>query len=310
MHINRIDLNLFVVFDAIYSEGGITRASEVLHLTQPAVSHALNRLREALGDELFIRSSRGMTPTPYAHQLIGTVRQALNQLQRGLQQGQEFAPAQLETSFRLCVRDLFDVLLLPALIKNCRAIAPKVVFNCLRTPREQILHDLASGRIDLAADVLISHDDSICHEKLFEDRLSCLLRKDHPALADEWNLAEMLRWPHVQVSSREHGPGYEDIQLSRHGLQRKLGLRTPNFYGAALTAANSDLILCAPEQVARRLTQTIPLQVMPFPLTLPPLETYLYWHRSTDREPAHIWLREQTQEALAQGLQAVETGSI
>ncbi|OZG74562.1 LysR family transcriptional regulator [Hahella sp. CCB-MM4] len=298
MHISRIDLNLFVVFEAIYSEGSITRAAEVLHLTQPAVSHALGRLREVLSDDLFIRTAKGMRPTPYADQLIGTVRQSLNQLQRGLQQSVEFSPERLNTQFRLSVRDMFEALLLPELIRNCRHAAPEVTFSCTRVPREQLLHDLASGRVDVAADILLGHDESIVHEKLSQDHQVCLLRKEHPALNRDWSLAEMLKWPHALVSSREHGPGYEDVQLSRHGLQRKIGLRTPHFFSAALVVAQSDLVLCAPQRFAEILHRRLGLVIKPFPMTLAPLELYLYWHHSLDQEPAHRWLREQVKQAM------------
>src|SRR5690606_3029651 len=115
MHLSRIDLNLFVVFEAIYSEGSITRASEVLHLTQPAVSHALARLRETLKDELFIRTRRGMTPTPLAQQIIGSVREALQRLQITVQENREFDASQLQKTFRLSLRDIFEVMLLPSL---------------------------------------------------------------------------------------------------------------------------------------------------------------------------------------------------
>ncbi|WP_020407371.1 LysR family transcriptional regulator [Hahella ganghwensis] len=298
MHVSRIDLNLFIVFEAIYSEGSITRAAEVLHLTQPAISHALARLRDVLSDDLFIRTARGMRPTPYADQLIGTVRQSLNHLQRGLQQSVEFTPGRLNTQFRLSIRDMFEALLLPELIRRCRHDAPEVTFSCVRVPREQLVHDLASGRVDVAADILLSHDDSIVHEKLSEDHLVCLLRKGHPASEREWTLGEMLKWPHALVSSREHGPGYEDVQLSRHGLQRKIGLRTPHFFGAALVVAQSDLVLCAPQRFAEILRRRLGLEVRPFPMTLGALELYLYWHHSMDQEPAHRWLREQVKQAM------------
>jgi DNA-binding transcriptional LysR family regulator len=292
MHNIKIDLNLFIVFEAIYSEASITRAAEVLHLTQPAVSHALNRLRDALGDDLFLRTSKGMRPTPYAKQLIGTVRQSLGQLQRGLQTGRIFEPGQLTTVFRLCLRELFEVMLLPELVNQCRLLAPAVSFNCLRVPRHQIQHDLASGRIDLAADVLMSHDADIKHKKLSGDHFVCLLRSQHPALKAAWNVAEMLAWPHILVSSREHGQGFEDIQLARHGLERRIGLRVPQYLGAGLVLTQSDMLLCAPARFATVLTELLPLTCKPFPVDLAELEIYLYWHHSVDKEPAHQWLRE------------------
>lgn len=307
MHIGKFDLNLLVVFDAIYSEGSITRAAEVLHLTQPAVSHALSRLRESVDDELFIRTARGMRPTPYASALIGPVRQALAQLQRGLYQGKTFQPRELATTFRLSVRELFEAFLLPDLIQSSLTQAPNITYNCLRVPREQIFHELASGRVDLAVDVLSNADDNIYQRPLLEDQLVCLLRPQHPALGKTWNLSEMLAWPHAMVSSREHGPGFEDLQLSRHGLQRKIGLRTSHFFSAALVIAQTDLILCAPARFAHLLRERFGLSVKAMPITLPKLELYLYWHQNTHLDPAHRWLRQELVHLVENGREEEST---
>ena len=292
MHLSRIDLNLFVVFDAIYSEGSITRAAEVLHLTQPAVSHALARLRETLQDDLFVRSHRGMTPTPLAQQIIGSVREALQRLQITVQENREFDVSQLQKTFRLSLRDIFEVLLLPRLSREVGRLAPYVGLNCLRVARDQIQHDLASGRIDVAADVLISHDDSICHQKLQEDRLVCLLRQDHPLGNEALTLESYLGLKHVLVSSRERGPGYEDIELSRHGFSREIGLRTQHYYSAGLVVSETDMVMTVPAHFASSLCASVPLQTREYPIPMPPMEVYLYWHRNMDRDPANRWLRE------------------
>lgn len=299
MHLSRIDLNLFVVFEAIYSEGSITRAAQVLHLTQPAVSHALARLRDSLQDELFVRSQRGMTPTPLAQQIIGPVRASLQGLRIAVQENREFDPQRLEKTFRLSLRDIFEVMLLPRLTREINRRAPRVEINCLRVARGDLQHELASGHLDLAADVLLSHDDNICHEKLKEDRLVCLLRRDHPLAGESLTLEAYLAARHVLVSSRERGPGYEDVELSRHGLRREIGLRTPHYYSAALVAAETDMILTVPALFAEVLCQSVPVVLREFPIPLPPMEVYLYWHRNMDRDPANRWLRELIFQVLA-----------
>ena len=298
MHLSRIDLNLFVVFEAIYSEGSITRAAEVLHLTQPAVSHALARLRETLKDDVFVRTQRGMAPTPLAQQMIGSVREALQRLQLTVQENRSFEPSELQKTFRLGMRELFEVMVLPRLSKEVGRLAPQVELNCLRVARQEIAHDLASARLDVVADVLISHDDSICHQKLREDHLVCLLRPDHPLAQQGLSLESYLTLRHVLVSSRERGPGYEDIELSRHGLSRNIGLRTPHYYAAALVVAETDMVLTVPASFAEVLCRQVALQLHEFPIPLPPLEVYLYWHRNFDRDPANRWLREQILAAV------------
>src|SRR5690606_19774169 len=168
MHLSRIDLNLFVVFEAIYSEGSITRAAQVLHLTQPAVSHALARLRDTLQDELFVRSQRGMTPTPLAQQIIGPVRASLQGLQTAVQENGEVAAKRLDETFRLSLPDIFACTPLPRPTRAIKPLAPLVELTGLRGERCELQQGLARGHLDLAADVLISHEDSICHPKLKE----------------------------------------------------------------------------------------------------------------------------------------------
>ena len=297
-NIDRFDLNLLTVFVAIYSEGSITAAANTLHLSQSAISHALNRLREQLGDELFQRSGRIMSPTPAAEQLIGPIRQALVQIQQGLvactqQEGLDLKG--LTTRFRLCVRDSFEGLVLPELVAICSRLAPQASFASMRTPREQVLHDLRSGRIDLAIDILLPHDDQIQHVELLSDDWVCVISAAHPLLAEEWTLAGVLKYRHVMVSSREHGAGFEDTQLARHGLRREVALRTSNYLAAVQTVAATNYIICAPLRLAAALVAPIAgsVVVKPFPIQIPPLELYLYWHRRAEHDRAHVWLREQ-----------------
>ncbi|MBK8970908.1 MAG: LysR family transcriptional regulator [Hahellaceae bacterium] len=291
-NISRIDLNLFPVFEAIYREGSITAAAEVLHLTQPAVSHALGRLRSTIGDELFQRTSRGVKPTAVANQLITPVRQALTQLQQGLQNAQTFNASQLAKNFRLSLRDMMEALLMPSLVASCQKDAPEVTFNCLSVSRENIVHDLSSGRIDLAADAWIPHDDSVIHKRILEDHLVCLMRVDHPLQQEEWDLHQMLKWPHIQVSSRENGQGLEDVLLARHGLKRKIGVRSAHYFGSAQMASQSNLLMCVPSSFGQFLVAHHPLVIKPFPLTTASLDYYLYWHRDQEHSPPLAWLRD------------------
>jgi DNA-binding transcriptional LysR family regulator len=291
-NISRIDLNLFQVFEAIYREGSITAAAEVLHLTQPAVSHALGRLRTSLGDELFQRSSRGVKPTAVSNQLIGPVRLALAQLQQGIQASQVFDPGQLNQNFRLSLRDMMEAMLMPKLVASCQTDAPGTTFNCLSVSRENIVHDLSSGRIDLAADAWIPHDESVIHVRILEDSLVCLMRENHPALQEEWSLHNLLKWSHIQVSSREHGQGLEDVLLARHGLKRKIGVRSAHYFGSAQMASQSNLLLCVPSSFGQYLTSHFPLVARPFPMTTSKLDYYIYWHRDQEHSPSLAWLRE------------------
>lgn len=313
--LDRFDLNLLTVFAAIYTEGSITAAANTLHLSQSAISHALSRLRVQLGDELFQRSGRSMAPTQTAELLIGPVRQSLVQIQQGLlacTQHEGLDLKDLRTRFRLCVRDSFEALVLPMLIARCSEQAPRASFASIRTPREQVLHDLRSGRIDLAVDILLPHDDQIQHVELLSDDWACVLNSQHPLLTEDWTLNGVLRWKHVMVSAREHGAGFEDTQLARHGLRREVALRTSNYLAAIQTAACTSYILCAPGKLAAALVRGVAEEVVvkPFPMQMPPLELYLYWHRRVELDRPHVWLREQILQLTSRIVSGVSAGEL
>ncbi|RMF18387.1 MAG: LysR family transcriptional regulator [Gammaproteobacteria bacterium] len=226
-------------------------------------------------------------------------------LQTGIGESRVFDPARLNRTFRISLRDLFEVMVVPSLVARLRSTAPDVSLNVVRTPRQQIEHDLMSGRIDFAADAWFNPAPAIAHTKISEDHLVCLMRPEHPLGSDaDWSLNGLLAWPHVLVSSRETGGGYEDVQLARHGLSRRVALRTPHYFSAALVVAQSDMILCAPARFARVLRRAVALVERPFPLTLPPLEVFLYWLKLHDTDPAHLWLREQMLDVLRMRLVA------
>src|SRR5690606_1221792 len=146
---------------------------QVLHLTQPAVSHALARLRDSLQDELFVRSQRGMTPTPLAQQIIGPVRASLQGLQIAVQENREFDPRRLEKTFRLSLRDIVEVMRLPRLTREMKRRAPRGGSNCSRVARGDLEHARASGQLHLAAEVRPSPEHNIWPEKLKGYRLVC-----------------------------------------------------------------------------------------------------------------------------------------
>ncbi|MGQ0587076.1 MAG: LysR family transcriptional regulator, partial [Gammaproteobacteria bacterium] len=153
MHISRIDLNLLVVLDAIYTEGGITRAAEKLHLTQPAISHSLGRLRELFRDELFAREGRAMVPTPLARSLIDPVRRALRSLEVTLNELESFDAATTQKRFTVAVRDVFESTLLPPLLKRISRAAPSVDVAAVQIGRREFEPELAAGTLDAALDV-------------------------------------------------------------------------------------------------------------------------------------------------------------
>lgn len=302
MQLNRIDLNLLVVLDAIFSEGGITKAGEKLHLTQPAISHALGRLRELFGDPLFVREGRRMVPTPLARSLVQPVRRALHSLEVALNEVQQFDAATTQRHFNIAVRDVLEAMVLPPLLVRVAEQAPSIDVSAVRADRRTLESELASGGLDAALDVLLPMSEDVRHQRISADRLVVVARKNHPATKKKFDIAAYLRAHHVLVSSRRSGPGLEDAELNRHGLKRRIRLRCQHYFAACRVVAETDLLLTMPERYARIANKQYGNQVVAFPMEMPSMDAYLYWHASVDNDPANRWLRDQlitTAEASA-----------
>ncbi|MFO1321365.1 MAG: LysR family transcriptional regulator [Burkholderiales bacterium] len=292
VHISRIDLNLFVVLETIHAEGGITRAAEKLHLSQPAISHALARLRELFDDPLFTRQGQVMVPTPLARSLIDPVRQALRSLEGTLTDTERFDPTTSRKRFTLGLRGAQEATLLPPLVASLAQAAPHVELAAVRVDRRRMESDLASGLLDLAVDVLVPVPDGIRHRRLASDRLVVMARQAHPRVRDPLGLATYLDLDHILVSSRRRGVGIEDVALQRLGHQRRVRLRCQQYFAACRVVAETDLVLTMPERQARVTNASFGHRVLPLPLEGPSLDSYLYWHAGTDTDAAGLWLRE------------------
>ena len=293
MHLNRIDLNLLVVLDSIYTEGSITRAAGKLHLTQPAISHSLARLRELFKDPLFVREGRAMVPTPMARKLIEPLRRSLRGLEVALNEVEIFEPATSDKRFTIGVRDLLESALLPPLMQGIASSAPKVHISAVRFDRHNLESELASGTLDMALDILLPHGQHLRRERVALDRLVVVARKKHPVLKSGLSLKTYLQLDHVIASSRRSGPGLEDLELSRRGLQRRVRLRCQHYFAACRVVESSDLILTLPERYAVAANEKFTNRILPLPFEVPSLDAYLYWHANVENEPANCWLREQ-----------------
>jgi len=298
MHISKVDLNLFIIFEAIYAEGSITRASLKMNLTQPAISHALNRLRQLFDDPLFERQGHVMVPTPLARSIIDPVRQSLRGFEVTLSGVERFDAASSERGFSLALRDVLEASVLPPLMARVAREAPAVGLNTLQVGRRELESELAAGTLDAAIDILLPLPNDIRRTLLATDRTVVLVRRDHPLVNGKLDLDAYLKLEHIQTSSRRRGPGLEDFELSRLGLQRRIRLRCQHYFAACRVASQTDLALTMPERLARVVNQQFGNQILPFPLQMPSLDIYLYWHANVDNDPASLWLRGQINDAM------------
>jgi DNA-binding transcriptional LysR family regulator len=303
MHLSRIDLNLLVVFDTVYAEGGITAASRKLNLSQPAVSHALARLRDVFGEPLFERRGRGVTPTPLARSIAGPVRDALATMQRTLGEAGRFDPRTADRGFRLGLREALEPSVLPALGRALWQSGPRLTLAAARHDRATLEQDLAAGVFDVVLDALLPVADRVPHERVRVDRMIVVARHDHPALRHArrrgaWNLEAYLALEHVQVSSRRRGPALEDMALRPLGRSRKVRVRCQSHAAACGIAEVTDLVATIPETYARHVIDTTGHRVLPMPLEGVALETYMYWSENSAADAANRWLREQVRGAM------------
>ncbi|WP_342651177.1 LysR family transcriptional regulator [Pseudomonas sp. REB1044] len=308
MNLSKVDLNLFIVFDAIYTEANLTRAGQIVGITQPAVSNALSRLRETFNDPLFVRTAQGMVPTPMAQNIIGPVRNALALLRTSVQESRIFNPQQANKTFRISMTDLTEAVILPLLFQRLRRVAPAVVIESFLGKRRETTKELAAGRLDFAVDAPLNTDPQVRHVKLMEDRYVCAMRQGHPQSGSTLTLEHYLGMTHIHISSRRNGLGYVDLALGKMGVQRKVALRSQHYLMASQVLQQTDMVMTVPERFARRHQ----LRYLSLPVEIPPLETHLYWHESTDQDPANRWMREQIielcQHVVAQDERALSAG--
>lgn len=300
MHISRIDLNLFVIFDTVFTEGGITAASRKLNLSQPAVSHALTRLRGLLGDPLFERHGRSMVPTPLARSIAGQVRAALRHIEGTLHDAARFDPATSDRRFTLAFRDVLELILVPPLMQVLGREAPGIEIAATRMERRSLESDLFTGLVDIGIDVLLPVSPEIRREQMLAEPMVVVARQGHPALAKKLDLKTYLAQEHIQISSRRRGPGLEDLDLARIGVSRRIRLRCQHYGTACRTVSMTDLLATMPARYAEVVNKPYGNDIRPLPLDNTRLELYLYWHRNTDADPAGLWLRERLRMAIAQ----------
>jgi DNA-binding transcriptional LysR family regulator len=293
VHISRIDLNLLAIFDTIYAEGSITRASRRLNLSQPAISHALGRLRQLIDDPLFTRRGRLMTPTPLARRMIEPIRQSLQTIEATLTNRDPFTPATAVKHFTVGMRDVLEAAVLGALMRNVAAAASGITISSVRAERRELERELSAGTLDAAIDVLLPLPEEVRRERLGTEWLAVMARRRHPNVGARLTLQTYLAQEHISVSSRRRGLSAEDFELARHNLRRRIRLRCQSYLAACGVVSETDLLLTMPQRYARILNAQFRNQLVTFPLKVPAFDTYLYWHANADSDPANAWLRQQ-----------------
>jgi DNA-binding transcriptional LysR family regulator len=318
MHFNSLDLNLVRVFDALIEERSVTRAGERLGLSQSAISHALNRLRYVLNDELFVRMPDGMRPTARAAEIAPRLREGLLQLQLALGPT-EFDPALTERRFTIACTEYAGTVLMPSVIARVRSLAPNAELR-IRPSNMGIAEALLAGRIDLAIGSFRRVPEPFVHAPLFRETRVWVLSADHPAAQGELTLEILASLSHLIISATGEDESAIDGYVSDHGLERLvtrsevgllqgalaarglhrvIRLTTPHFHAVLAVVSRSDMAAPLPRRLAAAFADQYRLKLFDPPYPSPPFDIMALWHHDHGQEPAIIWLRGIVREIAA-----------
>ena len=288
--LRNLDLNLLLVFDAVLRERSVVRAADSLAISQPAVSHALNRLRHALKDQLFVRTPAGMTPTPRAEQLALPVRKALNDLQLAVE-GDTFDPSTAERRFTIAVNNYAAVVAAAPILAAVRAQAPNVRLSLLPSGTLNLTDRLDRGELDLAISARAIDGERFGSRLLIEDRFVAVLRGGHPALRSKLTAAALAELQHLAISSSGENLDFLDAFLKGRKNARVVAADVP-YLSAGAVLVQSNLVAVLGRKLATEFRRAYAIELRELPFDAPPLRSVMSWHRRFDDVPAHRWLRE------------------
>jgi len=291
MHIEKLDLNLLRLFDAVFRARSVSRAAEALGLTQPAASHGLTRLRLLLGDALFTRTPGGVAPTPRAERLAVPVQAALAMLQQALAEPERFDPATSRKLFRIHMSDIGEGRFLPALMARLRELAPGVRVETMPLATADIAAALDGGRVDFAFGFLPRVKDTQ-RAQLLKDRYIVLLRQGHPFAKRRRSGQALLEALHEldYVAVRTHADTLRILQLLN--LEDRVRLTTEHFMVLPAIVRATDLAVVMPRNIARGFAEAGGYAIVEPPFPLRDFTVALHWSKRFEADPANRWLRQ------------------
>jgi DNA-binding transcriptional LysR family regulator len=297
-----LDLNLLRVFDQVMAERNLTRAARNLSMTQPAVSNAINRLREALGDKLVTRSGYGVEPTPRALAVWPAISDALRQLEASITPG-NFVASEAKNTFVLAMADATAAELMPGLVEIVERDAPGVSVRVLPLATRDPRRLLDEGQIDLAvgffpavlADLTAQAQQggmaAFDHQRLYDGRYVCVMREGHPLARGPFTLKRYCDAHHLLVSFSGRPYGFVDEALASLGQRRRVVLTVNQFFTAGRVVSNSDLLTVLPSHFVRVTGIESELVLRELPFEVPPVHVDALWHRRQGQRSEHAWLR-------------------
>jgi DNA-binding transcriptional LysR family regulator len=287
-----LDLNLLVVFDAILKERNITRAARRVGLSQPAMSSALARLRRTFNDPLFVRTARGMQPTPYAQLLAPPIQRACELVASSLTLGADFDPHASTRSFALYMSDIGQGIFLPKLLPALEERAPRVKVKVLRIPERGAHEAMAAGDVDLAVGLFPDLKAGFFQQRLYRDEFVCLVRSDHPRAKGAISVKQFAEMRHAVVSSA--GTGHEaavERAFAAQKQHRRVALTIPHFMALPIIVARTNYIVTVPRRLALAFEGFPGIRIVEPPIRIEPFDIRQHWHERYHHDPANRWMR-------------------
>jgi DNA-binding transcriptional LysR family regulator len=290
MNLSTIDIRLLLIFEALMRERSVSKAALEVGMSQPAVSRALNNLRQMLKDELFVRSPSGMLPTAQARDLAPSIREVLARLQ-SIFEPATFVPTTSTRTFRLAVSDHCAALVLPTLNERLRQEAPAVKVRVRPRRHVTVAGELDMGEIDFALGISLDLPSRISQVTLFSEPYVCVMRLDHPLARQRLRYEDYIAAEHIAITHMGEPIQALDVQLRTTGAKRRVVMTANQALLAPEILQRSDLILTTHLHLVRKLPAFTGLHLAPLPIAIDPLPVRLYWHRDLMKHAAHEWLR-------------------
>ena len=295
-NLKNVDLNLLVIFEAIYSNSNISRASERLGMSQPAVSNALARLRQSFDDQLFTRSPKGVAPTAKARELIDPVREALGLIGRHLPSGNVFDLASYKRIFRVVVADPLEPVIMPALVREIVTQAPGIAVECIQG-HPRLFDELRNGGLDLVCFSYPPDTTDLVYQSICRADLVVVSRRDHPHIEKPLDLATFSKLPQIALSRELRGMTDIDKGLAVSAASRRIAYMASKVWSMPAMIERTELIGILPRVFVNSIAANFELDVHELPADIAEQHFFMTWNVSANLDQGHIWLRELLMQA-------------
>jgi len=292
INLAKIDINLLYLFKLLYEYRNIKKVSDILDVSQSAISHSMKRLKSFLDDQLFYRSSSGLTPTPYAKEISETILNCFQSIEKVINLDTTFSPRDSNRTFNLSMTDVGEVLFLPKLISHLAAIAPNVSIDVVRCSAKSVQKEMELGNIDIALGLLPEVNTGVYQRGLCTQPYKLMLRKEHPLLSKKITLDSVQSYKYISISSKDTGHEIIENHLQKTHTNREIASRLTHFIAVPFILSLSDFIAVVPEKLDEATSQHFDVITVDYPLKLPEIQINIFWHARLHEDRPTIWLRQ------------------